>query len=308
MRYLSPSFILRFFPSQVIARFYSDNGMRYSAALSFSSLLALAPLLAIIFSVLSMFSSFDSIENETQNFLFDALLPSVSEEIKFYLQEFATRAGKLTAISVLAFFVTTLILLNNIEKSLNEIWRSNTPRPITQRLLIYWAMITLGPILMGASLSLSTYLLSLDMLNNLGGSLKVGSRLLELLPFIFEMLAFFLLYTVMPNTQIKWRYSLIGAFVAAVMFELSKSGFSLFIKNFGNYELIYGAFASLPIFLIWIYVSWTVTFLGAEVVAILGDCDNANSIEEAEAQQQERVSKKMAMDNRSMDDIDIKDS
>ncbi len=291
MRFLSSDFLLRFFPAQVLARFYSDHGLRHSAALAFSSLLALAPMLAIVFSVLSLFSAFDELGNNVEHFVFQWLVPSATDDIQYYLEQFATRAGKMTVISVFAFFVTTLILLNNIENSLNEIWRSSNKRPIVQRLLIYWAMVTLGPILMGASLSLSTYLLSSEMLNDFNEPLVLGALSLEILPFTFEMIAFFLLYTIMPNTSIKWRYSLVGAIVAAILFELSKWGFSLFIKNFSNYELIYGAFASLPIFLIWIYVSWIVTFLGAEVVAILGDCDSVETIEEAEAQQKARNEK-----------------
>ena len=152
---------------------------------------------------------------------------------------------------------------------MNDIWRSGRRRSFGQRVTIYWAMVTLGPILMGASLSMSTYVLSIDVINQLGGTIDLKSRALKSLPLLLERLAFFLLYIVMPHSPIKWRYALVGAIVAAILFEFTKRGVSIFILNFNNYEIIYGALATLPIFLIWIYLAWIVTLFGAEVVSVL---------------------------------------
>jgi len=257
----------------VLAGFWRDRCTRHAAALSFSSLLALAPLLAIAFSMLSVFSSLASLGQSLEDFIYQYLVPDAGIEIREYLSSFAQQAGKLTAVGLVAFFITALLLLYNIEDSLNDIWRSEARRSLVQRVLIYWAMVTLGPILMGASLSLSTYFLSLNMIDQLSGTQEIRSLAIKALPLFFECLAFFLLYTVMPNSPIKWRFALVGSIVAAILFELTKRGFSLFILNFNNYEVIYGALATLPIFLIWIYLSWLVTLLGAEVVAVLNQRD-----------------------------------
>ena len=257
------------FIRSVFHNFSNDRCTRHAAALAFSSLLALAPLIAIGFSLLSVFSSFDSLGKGLEDFIYQYLIPETGLEIREYLTDFANQAGKLTAVGLLTFFITALVLLYNIEESLNDIWRSGKRRSFGQRVLIYWAMVSLGPILMGASLSMSTYILSIDVINQLGGSIDFKSTALKSLPLLFEVLAFFLLYIVMPNSPIKWRYALVGAIVAATLFETTKKGFSAFILNFNNYEVIYGALATLPIFLIWIYLSWIVTLFGAEVVSVL---------------------------------------
>lgn len=257
------------FISDVIHAFIEDRCTRHAAALAFSSLLALAPLLAIGFSLLSVFTSFETLGKTLEDFIYQYLVPNAGIEIREYLTSFAQQAGKLTAVGLSSFFVTALLLLSNIENSLNDIWKSDERRSFSQRVLIYWAMVTLGPILMGASLSMSTYVLSLNVFGDIEGSKALGSSALKALPWVFETLAFFLLYIVMPNSPIKWRYALAGALVAMIFFELTKRGFSIFILNFNNYEVIYGALATLPIFLIWIYLSWIVTLLGAEVVSVL---------------------------------------
>lgn len=257
------------FVLQVMRNFSNDRCTRHAAALAFSSLLALAPLIAIGFSLLSVFSSFDSLGKGLEDFIYQYLIPETGLEVREYLTSFAQQAGKLTAVGLLTFFITALVLLYNIEESLNDIWRSGKRRSFGQRVLIYWAMVSLGPILMGASLSMSTYILSIDIINQLGGTVNLKSTALKSLPLLFETLAFFLLYIVMPNSPIKWRYALVGAIVAAILFECTKRGFSIFILNFNNYEVVYGALATLPIFLIWIYLSWIVTLFGAEVVSVL---------------------------------------
>jgi len=258
-----------FFIYDVGYNFWEDRCTRHAAALAFSSLLALAPLIAIAFSILSVFSSFETLGANLEDFIYKYLVPDAGLDVREYLTKFSQQAGKLTAVGLLSFFITALMLLGNIENSLNDIWDSKERRSLGQRVLIYWALITLGPILMGASLSISTYFLSLNVFDNYEGSALIGSYALKAVPWIFETLAFFLLYIVMPNSPIKWRWALVGAIVAMILFEITKRGFSAFILNFNNYEVIYGALASLPIFLIWIYLSWMVTLIGAEVVSVL---------------------------------------
>lgn len=254
-------------PIAVLKRFRSDRLTRHAAALSFNSLLALAPMVAIAFSMLSLFASFEELGSGFEDFIYQFLVPTAGEDLKQYFDQFAGQAGKLTVFGLVFFLLTALLLLFNIEESFNDIWRVKQGRNITSRLTVYWALVSLGPLLMGASLTMSTYLLSFSTGDAFTG--QVHSLGVMLLPFVLEALAFMLLYLVMPNVRVSLLHALIGAVVASALFEISKRGFSIYIKNFSNYEVVYGALSTLPIFLIWIYLSWIIALVGAQVVAVL---------------------------------------
>lgn len=253
----------------VLKRFRSDRLTRHAAALAFSSLLALAPMLAIAFSMLSLFSSFEQMGSGLQDFMYQFLVPTAGEDLRQYLEQFAGQAGKLTVVSLVLFLLTALVLLSSIEQSFNDIWRVKQGRSFSARVTIYWALLSLGPLLMGASLAISTYFLSSSIVNDVQFSDQIHSVGAALLPFLFEMLAFLLLYLVMPNVRVSLVHALVGALVAAFLFELSKRFFALYIVNFDSYQIVYGALSTLPIFLVWIYLSWVVALIGAEVVAVL---------------------------------------
>lgn len=248
-------------PIAVIQRIRTDRLPRHAASLAFSSLLALAPMMAIALAVLS---SFDEMGSLVEDFIYQFLVPTSDIDIKLYIDEFASRAGKLTAIGTGAFFLTALLLLSNIETSFNDIWGVRDGRSLSAKLTVYWSLVTLGPFLMGASLTMSTYVTSLSMFT--GQVATIGE---VAVPILLMMLAFLLLYLVMPNVQVSLMHGLAGAAVASVLFETAKRGFQAYLKNFGDYEVVYGALATLPIFLIWIYLSWIVALIGAEVVAVL---------------------------------------
>jgi membrane protein len=251
-------------PIAVLTRFRSDRLPRHASALAFSSLLALAPMMAIALSMLSLFSSFEDMGASVENFIYQFLVPTAGDDIKIYIDQFASRAGKLTAVGGGAFLLTALLLLSNIESSFNDIWGVEEGRSLGQKLTVYWALVTLGPLLMGASLTMSTYFLSLSALT--GQAATIGTFLI---PVLLEAMAFLLLYLVMPNVRVSLMHGLVGAFVASFLFELTKRGFATYVGNFANYEVVYGALAALPIFLIWVYLSWVVALIGAEVVAVL---------------------------------------
>lgn len=256
-------------PLAIVQRFRSDRITRHAAALSFNSLLALAPMMAIAFAMLSMFASFEQVGSNFQNFIYQFLVPAAGDEFQSYVEQFAGQAGKLTLVGLGLFLLTALILLFSIEESFNDIWRLERGRSVTARISVYWALMTLGPILMAASLGVSTYLLGMKFTHGVEIAVQMQSFGLVMLPFLFEILAFLLLYLVMPNVRVAFVHGLVGAFVASLLFELTKRGFALYVINFNNYEVIYGALSSLPIFLIWIYLSWVVALVGAEVVAVL---------------------------------------
>lgn len=261
------------FYRQLFIRFKRDRCTHHAAALSFSSLLALAPLLAISFSLLSVFAPLEQMSTQLEDFIYQYLVPDAGLDIRQYLSSFIEQARKLTSIGLMAFLLTAILLLYNIEESLNIIMKAKMSRKLARRFSIYWTLLTLGPILMGAALSVSTYALSLSILDRMDDVVSIKLFLLKALPVFFCFIAYSMLYIIMPNREIKWRHAFLGSFIAAILFEITKRLFGLFIVNFNNYEVVYGALATLPIFLVWIYLSWLVTLIGAEIIAVLEEND-----------------------------------
>jgi len=241
-----------------------DRLPRHASSLAFSSLLALAPMMALALAMLSLFAPLEQLGAQVEDFIYLYLVPTASNDVREYLDRFAGQTGKLSIFGLVFFFLTALLLLATIESSFNDIWRVKKGRGFTARLTVYWALVSLGPVLMGASLSLSTYFLSLSIFTG-----QVQSVGLMLLPWLLMVSAFLVLYLIMPNVKVKFLHALGGAVVASVLFEVSKRGFTLYVTNFANYELVYGALSTLPIFLLWVYLSWMIALIGAEVVAVL---------------------------------------
>ena len=264
------------FSYRLFIRFKQDRCTHHAAALSFNSLLALAPLLAIAFTLFSVFAPLEAMSTQLEDFIYQYLVPDAGLDIREYLNTFAQQARQLTAIGLMAFLLTAILLLYNIEESLNIIMRAQMSRKLVRRFSIYWTMLTLGPILMGAGLSLSTYALSLSILDKMDEIVSIKLFLLKALPIFFCFIAFSMLYIIMPNREIKLRHAFLGGLIAAILFEITKRLFGLFIVNFNNYEVIYGTLATLPIFLIWIYLSWLVTLIGAEIIALLEENKHTN--------------------------------
>jgi membrane protein len=253
----------------VLHRFGEDRCLQVAGNLTFTSLLALVPLFTIAFALFTAFPMFEDWSNAFKVFLLTALVPEVSGKIiTVYMQQFADSAAKLTAIGLIFLAVTALALMLSIERVFNVIWRVPAPRPVLQRLMIYWAALTIGPLLIGASLSLTSWLVTQSM--SVAADVKeLHTVLLKTVPIILNVVAFALLYVIIPNRKVAIKDALIGGVAAAVAFELMKRAFGLYVQLFPTYALIYGAFATVPIFLLWIYLSWIVILFGAVVVAVM---------------------------------------
>jgi len=251
----------------VFSRVRQGHLHRVASALAFTTLLALVPLITVSFSILSLFPFFSQWRGSVEDFLYSNLMPATGEVVSGYLREFSSQAGTLTGLGLVVLMATALLLLSTIEDALNGIWRVRKGRTPMQRLLLYWAMLTLGPILAVASLSLSSYLGSLVFLDLMPGTQLVGATALLALPVLVEGLGFLLMYLVIPNCLVRFRYALTGAITAVVLFETAKHVLILFIANFNTYQIIYGVLWTIPVFLVWIFVSWLVTLLGACVAA-----------------------------------------
>jgi membrane protein len=260
---------LRAFGEHLWTHFKQDRNFESAGALSYTSLLALVPLMAVILGVLSAFPVFDYGVVQLQDFIFSNFVPAAGDVVRDYLDQFVQRSAGLTGTGTLFLVATALILMSTIEKSLNRIWRVDRARRPTSRLIVYWAVLTLGPLMLGASLGLTSYLAALPLLapEFVRGTLQ--SLVFAATPFLVAMLAFTLIFMIVPNRRVRWNHALAGAAFSALAFELSKRGFVFYISNFPTYEKLYGALATIPIFLLWIYVSWVVILLGASLAAAL---------------------------------------
>jgi len=252
-----------------LRRFMHDGGPGAAAALSYSSLLALVPLFTISFAVLSAFDAFETVQVDLQKQLVEAMLPDAAQVVSEYLTQFVANAKRMTGPGILVLAVTAVLLLNTITGAFDAIWRVREPRPVALRLLVYWTLLTLGPLLVGASISVSTYAFAVVQWADIEGYTTPLFSLAWLLPIGLSAVGFTILFVVVPNRSVRLLHAHTGALVAAVMFELLKKGFGLYLSHFPTYQAIYGALAAVPIFLVWMYLSWVVLLIGAEIAASL---------------------------------------
>lgn len=253
----------------IIQRLIQRNLTQIASSLTFTTILAIVPLLAVVLALFTAFPLFNEFRDALQGFLTTNLMPEVvSENIMDYLNDFAAKASSLTAIGSLFLIVTSIMLLSTIDQTFNDIWLVTEKRPIAQRILVYWAIVSLGPILGGASLWASS-VLATESMGYIGDLSAVVSFSLALFPFLVTILAFTALFVYVPNRKVRWGDALAGALATTIALEILKRGFAFYITQFPTYTLIYGAFAIVPIFLMWIYLSWLVVLLGASLAAIL---------------------------------------
>lgn len=250
-------------------RFWKDDCLSMAGILSYSTLLALVPLTAVAFAAISAFPVFDEWTVAVQDFVFENFVPAAGELVQDNILAFVDKASQLTAAGTIFLVVTALWLISSMEQTFNKIWRVHRSRTLIARFTTYWAALTLSPLLLGASLALTSYLTSLWLTQDPGDSLGVQSFVLIAMPFLASMFGITLLYLIVPNRRISLRHAFAGGIVAAVLFELAKRGFAIYVTKMPTYQAIYGALATIPIFLIWIFVSWLVILLGAEFSASL---------------------------------------
>lgn len=253
----------------VAARFGEDRCVQIAASLTFTTLLSVVPLITIALTLFSAFPVFADFSSQIKSYLLGNLMPETAGKIiAHYTEQFAESAGRLSVVGVVFLAVTAMTMMLTIDHAFNTIWRVTRPRKMIKRLVVYWAVLTLAPVLVGASLSLTSWLVGLSM-----GYAKhipiFGVGMLKALPVLFTTLAFVLMFRLVPNRYVPLKHALIGGIVAAVLFETMNRVFGYYISHFPTYKLVYGAFASVPIFLMWVYFSWLTILLGAVVSASL---------------------------------------
>jgi len=256
------------FGKLLATEFRRHQGPQNAAALAYATLLSLVPFMAVSLAVFYAFPVADKLHETIQAFLFENFVPASGEVLQQYLQAFSDKASQLNGVSFAFLILVALMMMGNIDRALNTIWEVRRKRRPLNKFLIYWSVLTLGPVLIGASVVATSALVSLPLLSEAAAS-GLGRRLLGLSPVVASLLAFTLMYAVVPNVRVRIRHAFIGALVAALLFEVAKRGFGYYVTTFPTYEAIYGALATIPIFLVWIYLSWLLVLLGAEVAHCL---------------------------------------
>ena len=256
------------------SRINHDRLTTSSAELAYTTILALVPLTTVIFSLLSAFPMFDEVSQSLKQLIYSNLVPTASDTIQNYLEQFIANTKKMTFVGIIGLMVTSLLLINSINNALNRIWRTKRKRSFMYNLTMYWTILTLGPILVGSSIAVSSYIFSLKWLSTAAS----GDLLLSTLPFIISIVGFWLLYSIIPTESIPFKEAAIGALVAAILFEIGKRAFALYVTSFPTYQLIYGVVSSIPIMLVWIYCSWCIVLFGAEFAATLTDFNKQRKV------------------------------
>jgi len=263
------------FALYALRRFNVDGCFAAAGALSYTTLVSLVPLAVIALGSLSSFPIFAPVRDQILQLVLENFVPSIGEQAAWWFHAFAESATQTTAIGVAGIATTGVLLLVTVEDQLNLIWRVTAPRPWVQRLLAYWTLITLGPLLVGISLSLSTYFEIAARQVGFGQEAMVWLAsswlhgLARAVPALLEFIALTLLYCLIPNCTVRWRDGAFGAVIATVAIEILKVGFSIYIGASSFYSTVYGALAIIPIFLLWMYISWMAVLLGAVAAAAL---------------------------------------
>jgi len=249
------------------SRFRDDQLGITASSLTFTTLISLVPLLTVMLAVFSAFPMFATFQDALEKYFLHSLVPdTIARPVMRALTQFAGKARAIGTVGLLMLVATALTLMLTIDRTLNRIWRVRKPRPLAQRVLIYWATLTLGPLVLGVSLSVTSYLLSAS--RDLVGSLMGGvTALFALAQFALLATAVAGLFRFVPNAPVRWPHAWAGGLFVALGFEIAKDALGWYLRAMPTYSMIYGAFATVPILLLWIYLGWVIVLLGAVIAA-----------------------------------------
>jgi membrane protein len=250
-------------------RLLEEKLPQVAGSLTFTTVLALVPLLTIVLAIMTTFPVFDQLRVSLDRYFVQMVMPkAIANTITSNLTQFASKATGLSAVGAVALVFTSSAMIGTIERAFNQIWRVKRPRPLLQRVLVYWALVTLGPLAFGLSLTLTTQLFAAT--NGLTTHFPlIGALFYSAVSVALTTGAYALLYMAVPHRWVDWRDAMWGGLGAAIAFEIAKRVFGIFIRQFPTYAIIYGALAALPLFLLWMYLSWLITLVGALLVAAL---------------------------------------
>lgn len=241
-----------------------------SGYLSYVTLMSLVPLIVVMLSVMTAFPIFSSFQGLVEEFVYTNFVPASGDVVQQHLTGFVSNASKMSAVAISFLFLFALLLISAIDKTLNRIWKITEKRRVVTAFSMYWMVLTLGPVLVGSSIAVSSYIVSLVSFGD-QDVVAVTNFFLRLLPIVASFGAFLILYLLVPNKVVPFKFAAIGALVAALLFEFAKKGFALYVTKLPSYEAIYGALASIPILFVWVYLSWLIVLFGAVITVSLQD-------------------------------------
>lgn len=252
-----------------VRRLNEERLPQVAGSLTFTTVLALVPVLTIALAIFTAFPLFNTFRASLEAYFVESLMPrSVSNTILDYLNQFSRQAKRLSAVGAIMLVGTAVAMIAMIDSTFHQIWRVKTRRPLVQRVLVYWATVTLGPLLIGISMTVTSFLYTAT--SGVAHQMPVlGTIFYTTISVLLTGAAFTLLYMVVPNRLVDWRDAALGGIVAAIAFEITKRLFVVFVAKFPTYTVLYGALAALPIFLVWIYLGWLITLMGAVIAAAL---------------------------------------
>jgi membrane protein len=269
MRLFAPIRDAAGFLAFVLRRWSEDRCPQIAGSLTYTTLLALVPLFTIVVALLSSLPFFEGVMVQIKIFLLLNLVPDIAGRIiTVYMEQFASNAGRLTSFGLAALFLMTIAMLFTVDHSLNAIWRVRQKRALWLSITGYTALLVMGPLLIGTSVWVTTYLATVS-LGHVALPAQAESVVLKLVPITVSAIAFLLVYRIIPNRHVPATHAIVGGLLAAVLFEAMKLLFAGYIRLVPTYSIVYGAFAAIPIFLIWLYLSWLVVLFGAEFTAAL---------------------------------------
>lgn len=274
-----PGLYLIHFLGFVGARFKQDKCANMASSLTFTTLLSLVPLFTILLTFFSAFPEFSSFYTNAKHVILENMLPETGGRIiSVYMEQFAENAARLTTVGIAFLAVTAMLMIFTIDNAFNTIWRVSRQRTIVQRVLVYWAVLTLAPLLMGGSMSMTSWLIGMSVGHPSQFS-TIAIDMLKVVPLLLAILGFAFLFRVVPNRFVPMQHAFIGGAVSAIAFETMNRAFAIYIAHFPTYKLVYGAFASIPIFLLWVYLSWLTVLLGAVLTASMSHWRSKNGIQ-----------------------------
>jgi membrane protein len=257
------------------AKRMSTQRLHISAGyLAYVTLMSLVPLMVVMVSVMTAFPIFADIKEMIENFVYHNFLPASGDTVKEHFTGFVDNASKMSAVAISFLFLFALLLISAIDRTLNLLWRVTTKRRMVTAFSMYWMILTLGPVLVGSSIAVTSYIFSLVSLGDYD-VFGLTNVLLRSLPLLASISAFLILYLVVPNKVVPVKFALSGAILAAILFEVAKKGFALYVSQLDSYQAIYGALAGIPILFLWIYLSWLVVLFGALFTVCLEDFTRA---------------------------------
>ncbi|WP_281559381.1 virulence factor BrkB family protein [Thalassomonas sp. RHCl1] len=260
--YLSHQKTLVQFAGYLLNRLQQEHIHVVAGYLAYVTLMSLVPLMVVMLSVMTAFPIFADIRQIIEEFVYSNFVPTAGDVVQHHISGFVDNASKMSAVAITFLFLFALLLISAIDKSLNKLWRVTEKRRVITSFSMYWMVLTLGPVLVGSSIAATSYIVSLVSIGDYD-IFGLANVFLRSLPLLASIAAFVILYMVVPNKIIPFKYALSGATLAALLFELAKKGFAFYVTQLPSYQAIYGALASIPILFLWVYLSWLVVLIGA---------------------------------------------